>query len=202
MHHRTTRQDLTRTREDTIMTQPNPRPQELALPVASLAALRRALAESVGEDPAARALQRAGVAAGNAFHELLLRASPSGEIAPAGWSESAFWRRFGELFERRGWGRIANESVHPGIAALDAFDWVESEPDSGADRPSCFFTSGLLANLLGRVCDDEIAVLEVECRSRGDSRCRFLYGAPATLDALYGHIRAGSAIDESLAALT
>jgi predicted hydrocarbon binding protein len=183
------------------MTQPNNRPPELALPVASLAALRAALARSVGDDAAAVALQEAGVAAGDAFHQLL-RAPGSDDSTPGDWSEGVFWRRFGELFERRGWGRIGNEMVHDGIGALDAFDWVESNPEIGASRPSCFFSAGLLANLLGRITNAEVAVLEVECRSCGDSRCRFLYGAPATLDTLYGRLRDGHAIGDSLATLT
>jgi len=183
------------------MTQPTTRPQELALPVASLAALRRALARSVGGDAAAHALQAAGVSAGDAFYDMLIRLTGSDEEDPADWPESVFWRRFGDLFERRGWGRIANEQLHRGIGALDAFDWVESEPDSGAVRPSCFFTAGLLANLLGHISNDEVAVLEIECRSRGDSRCRFLYGAPETLDAVYGRILSGERIDESIASL-
>lgn len=181
------------------MNQNNGRPQELALPVASLAALRYALAEAVGQDAAARAFQQAGVAAGDAFFKLL--ANPAAGDAPAEWDESMFWRRFGELFERRGWGRIANEQVHAGVAALDAFDWVESNPDLSASRPTCHFTTGLLANLLGRVCQDEVAVLEVECRSRGDSRCRFLYGSPDVLEMLYERLRDGESIEASLAAL-
>ena len=179
------------------MMQNNARPHELALPVASLAALRRALADDAGDDAAARAFQQAGVAAGDAFFKLL---APPGDN-PADWPESVFWRRFGELFERRGWGRIANQSVHPGVSALDAFDWVESNPELMAGRPNCHFTTGLLANLLGHVCQDEVAVLEVECRSKGDARCRFLYGSPAVLDAVYGRIRSGSAVEDSLAAL-
>jgi predicted hydrocarbon binding protein len=180
------------------MANPN-RPQELALPVASLAALRAALAAAVGDDAAARALQQAGVAAGDAFFRMLTH-SPAD--APADWDEALFWRRFAELFERRGWGRIVNERVHEGVAALDAYDWVESNAELGAARPSCFFSAGLLANLLGRVCADEVAVLEVECRSRGDARCRFLYGSPAVLDVLYGRLRSGAALEESLAALS
>jgi predicted hydrocarbon binding protein len=182
------------------MSQGNARPQELALPVASLAALRRALAETVGDDAAATALQEAGVAAGDAFFKLLVHTSSSAED-PAQWADSQFWRRFAELFERRGWGRIGNEAVHPGVGALDAFDWVESNPELLAGRPACHFTSGLLANLLGRVCQDEVAVLEVECRSRGDSRCRFLYGNPEVLESVYGRLRAGMAVADSLAAL-
>jgi predicted hydrocarbon binding protein len=182
------------------MTQGNARPQELALPVASLAALRQALAQTVGDDAAARALQEAGVAAGDAFFKLLSHVSATGED-PAQWGEAQFWRRFAELFERRGWGRIGNEALHPGVAALDAFDWVESNPELLAGRPTCHFTSGRLANLLGRVCQDEVALLEVECRSRGDARCRFLYGNPDVLESVYGQLRAGMALEQSLAAL-
>lgn len=175
------------------------RPQELALPVASLAALRSALEEAVGADHAARALQAAGNAAGDAFHEILTGASQ--DAAPAEWTESAFWRRFGELFARRGWGRLSNEQIHEGVAALNAYDWVESNPERAAGRPSCSFTAGLLANLLGRVTGAEVSVLEVECRSRGDSHCRFLYGSPEALDAVYARLRSGEAVQETLATL-
>ena len=51
----------------------NSRPAELALPVASMAALRRALAGAVGADAAARALQSAGHAAGDGFYRALCR---------------------------------------------------------------------------------------------------------------------------------
>lgn len=183
------------------MTQTPSRPQELALPVASLAALRRALDTSVGEAAAAVALQQAGVAAGDAFFEMLARSPAAGEVPPADWSDGTFWRRFAELFERRGWGRIANEATHPGVGALNASDWVESVPDQGASRPSCFFTAGLLARLLGRVSDEEVAVLEVECRSKGDARCRFLYGNPETLDTVYDRVRAGEDAGDTLATL-
>lgn len=184
------------------MTQTASRPQELALPVASLAALRRTLDSSVGEAAAAVALQQAGVAAGDAFYDMLALAPVAGDSPPADWSDGTFWRRFGELFERRGWGRIANEEAHPGVGALNAFDWVESVRDMGAGRPSCFFTAGLLAKLLGRICNEEVAVLEVECRSKGDARCRFLYGSPDTLDAVYDRVRAGEDAGETLATLS
>jgi hypothetical protein len=180
------------------------RPAELALPVASLAALRRALVASVGEDDAARALQSAGVAAGDALFRVLAHGpgGSNGEMSPPEeWSESTFWRRFGELFERRGWGRLGNRLLHPGVGALDTADWVEVDPDAGARRPSCHFTAGLLANLLGRVSGEDVAVLEVECRSCGDGRCRFLYGSPVALDSVYAGIRDGAGVDDAIAAI-
>jgi predicted hydrocarbon binding protein len=188
------------------MNSTNSRPAELAIPVASLTALRHALADEVGDDAAARALQVAGVAAGHAFYDTLAygvsAAGRNGEADPAEWSEATFWRRLGDLFQRRGWGRIRNhEPLHTGVGALDAFDWVEAEPEAGAARPSCFFTAGLLANLLGRVVGDDVAVLEVGCRSRGDEHCRFLYGSPETLDVVFARIRSGADIEETLATL-
>jgi len=176
------------------------RPPELALPVASLAALRRALEESVGPETAAHALQSAGNAAGDAFYQIL-GGGPEADTSPAEWGESVFWRRLSDLFSRRGWGRIANEAVHAGVGAIDAFDWVESDPELAASRPGCAFTAGLIANLLGRVTGSEVAVLEVECRSQGDARCRFLYGSPVVLDAVYNQLRSGTQVDDSLAAL-
>lgn len=175
------------------------RPLELALPVASLAALRAALEEAAGADHAALAFQAAGNAAGDAFHDILTAGSPAG--SPADWSEAVFWRRFAEVFARRGWGRLSNERVHEGVGALTAHDWVESDPERAAGRPSCAFTAGLLANLIGRIAGDEVAVLEVECRSAGDPRCRFLYGSPAALDAVYARLRAGEAVADTLASL-
>jgi hypothetical protein len=41
----------------------------------------------------------------------------------------------------------------------------------------------------------------VECRSRGDLRCRFLFGAQETLQALYDSVADGVAVDEALSSL-
>jgi len=43
-----------------------------------------------------------------------------------------------------------------------------------------------------------VAVMEVECRSRGDARCRFLAGSPDTLSALYDRMAQGSSYSEAL----
>ncbi|MGH7339243.1 MAG: V4R domain-containing protein [Candidatus Rokuibacteriota bacterium] len=69
-------------------------------------------------------------------------------------------------------------------------------------RPGCFFSTGLLANLLGQIAGQEIAVMEVECRSQGDARCRFVFGGPAALEELFNRIEAGQDVDGSIAALT
>jgi hypothetical protein len=50
----------------------------------------------------------------------------------------------------------------------------------------------LLAEFLSRVSETTLGVMEVECTSRGDQRCRFLAGAPETLQILYGRMAEGT----------
>jgi predicted hydrocarbon binding protein len=174
------------------------RPPEVALPVAALAGIQRALAEQVDADAAARALQVAGHAAGDALHALLA----SGTSEPdAGAAVASYWRRLAELFSARGWGHLVHEAVHAGVGALESTDWAEADAMAGALRPSCHFTTGLLANLLGGTAGGPVAVLEVECRARGDLRCRFLFGGEEALHAVHGAMVEGASADDTLAAL-
>jgi V4R domain-containing protein len=186
------------------MGRPGSRPADLALPVASLAAIRDALTAEVGGDAAASALRAAGYAAGDALFTALtqpLGAQDRTQAASLGkLSAKTFWRHLGQMLSTRGWGTLTHSAVHPGVGALDTTNWVEVSPETTA-RPSCFFTTGLLANLLGLAANAEIAVLEVECRSCGDARCRFLFGSPVTLEALYGRLRAGESIEKTIKSL-
>jgi predicted hydrocarbon binding protein len=177
------------------MPQTAKRAPELAIPVASLAALRQALVAEVGADAAARALHAAGHAAGDAWYPII----SSSEDMNVG--EATFWRRLSQLFSSHGWGTLTHSAVHPGVGALDAGDWVEAQPEAGESRPSCFFTTGVLANLLGNVAGSDVAVMEVECRSTGAHRCRFLFGSAEALNALYTRVASGSTVDTALAEL-
>ena len=175
------------------MPRPGTRAPELAIPVASLSALRRSLTAEAGGDVAARALRSAGHAAGDA---LFAQLSVDGDIP-----EASFWRRFSQLFSSRGWGTLSHAPLHPGVAALDAADWVEADPESPEVRPSCFFTTGMLANLLGNAAGSAVAVLEVECRSAGHQRCRFLFGNADALHAVYTQVAQGVDVDAALSEL-
>jgi predicted hydrocarbon binding protein len=166
------------------------KPPELAIPVASLAALRTALANEVGADNAARALSAAGHAAGDALFTQL------DDVESL--SETDFWRKIANLLGARGWGTLAHSDLHDGVGALAANDWVEANPEANANRPSCFFTTGMLANLLGNAAGSPVAVLEVECRSRGDAHCRFLFGSTEAMQALYNRVGAGQPIETAL----
>ncbi|HSJ25446.1 MAG TPA: 4-vinyl reductase [Longimicrobiales bacterium] len=155
--------------------------------------MRDALAASAGHEAAADALRSAGHAAGDAFFEILTAGEVTGD-QPA----EAFWKRFSQLFASRGWGTLRYSEVHPGVGALDATAWAEARADNTAEQPSCHFTTGMLANLLGRVAGADVAVLEVECRSRGDSRCRFLFGGTDAVFAVYERLATGEPADAAL----
>ncbi len=179
------------------MSEPTSRSPEITLPVASLRAMRRALEAELGADAAARALQHAGHAAGDAFHALL---SDDGD--PSRLGESEFWRRLNDIFAERGWGRLHFEPEHPGIGSLESADWSEADPGAGALRPSCHFTAGLLANVLGRTAGQDVGVFEVECRSRGDLRCHFYFGGAEALQRVYTALRDGRDVEAALAELS
>jgi hypothetical protein len=72
------------------------------------------------------------------------------------------------FFREQGWGALTATRLGPAVLALD------------------------------RLSDGLVAVMEVECRSRGDARCRFLAGAPESLSALYDRMAQGSGYADAL----
>jgi predicted hydrocarbon binding protein len=104
-----------------------------------------------------------------------------------------------DFFAEQGWGRLTTTPLGPAVLALDSSEWAEALDEPQGEFPSCHLSCGLLADFLGRVSEGMVAVMEVECRSRGDARCRFLAGAPETLSILYERVAQGSGYLEALA---
>ena len=104
----------------------------------------------------------------------------------------------GRFFAETGWGTLTVTQIAPSVLALDAEDWAESGDQTGAVYPSCHLSCGLLADFLGRMTEGTVAVMEVECRARGDARCRFLAGSPETLGTLYDRMAQGLSYDGAL----
>lgn len=102
-----------------------------------------------------------------------------------------------EFFSAGGWGTLTLSPVGTGALALDSSDWAEAEPGT-AQSPMCFFSAGMLADFLGRLSEEAVAVLEVECRSRGDARCRFLSAPPELLERVYGEMSGGRSYEQAL----
>lgn len=160
--------------------------------------LRSSLERDTGFQ-AATYLQEAGFAGGEELHTAFVAwlVRTRGVDEPGALDVRFLGEVLREFFADEGWGSLEVTPLHPAVLAFDAPDWAEAA-DGGGEFPSCHLTCGLLADFLGRVADGVVAVMEVECRSRGDGRCRFLAGAPETLSALYDRMAQGTSYTEAL----
>ena len=104
------------------------------------------------------------------------------------------------FFREEGWGNVTAELLAPGVLALDSPDWAEAGPRDAA-VPSCHFGCGMLSDFFTRMGGYPAAVMEVECRSRGEARCRFLVGSPDLLTWIYEQMLAGTGYDQPIAQL-
>jgi predicted hydrocarbon binding protein len=183
------------------MTSPAPFSQYqcLGLGRRALHQLRASLERDRGVQSAAL-LQEAGVAGGEglyaAFGAWLQTAY--GVVQPGDLDASYMPEALRGFFGDYGWGTLTVSELAPAVLALDSEDWAEAAPDQGSSYPACHLTSGLLADFLGRMAQGPVAVMEVECRTRGDSRCRFLVGAPDSLSVLYDRMSRGLTYAEAL----
>ena len=104
------------------------------------------------------------------------------------------------FFREEGWGSVSVETLAPGIFCLDSGDWAEAEP-RGATVPSCHFTCGMVSDFFTRLGGYPAAVMEIDCQSRGEARCRFLVGSPDLLTWWYEGMVTGKSSESLLAEL-
>ncbi|MGH7514919.1 MAG: V4R domain-containing protein [Gemmatimonadales bacterium] len=161
--------------------------------------LRAALERDTGLQ-AASYLQEAGFAGGEElyaeFAQWLL--ATRGVERPADLDVQYLSEVLSQFFSELGWGALTVTPLGPAVLALDSAEWAEASEEARGEFPSCHLTCGLLADFFGRLSDGLVAVMEVECRSRGDARCRFLAGAPETLSALYDRMAQGTNYADAL----
>ena len=171
----------------------------LALPRAALAALRAALYRDAGP-AAAGYLQEAGYAGGETLFGSFRGWLEARKEAPP---ETLPLKRFEELatlfFREGGWGSLAVSSLRDAVGVLDSTDWGEADPQSGMEHPACHFTTGMFADFFGRIADAPLAVLEVECRSAGGARCRFLVGNAEVMEHVYETLGRGETYEVAVA---
>jgi V4R domain len=157
----------------------------------SLHRLRRRLL-AAGPGVAAEILQDAGFATGQElFTEWCVRVTARTGIDDAGRLDVIwFGPLLAEVWGRLGWGTLTVTAVADRALLLSSHDAAEAESRS-SQHPGCYFTCGCLAAFLTAQAGTALAVLEVECRSSGGDRCRFLAGSSETLAAVYDLIAAG-----------
>jgi predicted hydrocarbon binding protein len=162
----------------------------VALPRQSLAALRSALIRDLGGNYATY-LQEAGYAGGDAvfstFRDWL---SARGGNADA-LSFGEFQALATEFFKDTGWGTLDVGNLHDVVITLDSTDWAEADPSLNIGFPACYYSMGLLADFFGRMAGAQLACYEVECRSNGAARCRFLLGSAEVIGAVYQRMSEG-----------
>lgn len=150
-------------------------------------------------DVAITILQETGYAAGAGVFQAFCAWLP-GETGVAQ-PEDLDARRLNEVlssfFQSTGWGSVSVSPLGGAALVVDSSDWAEADPGT-AGEPMCFFTAGLLADFLGRLSGEPVAVMEVECRSKNDARCRFLSAAPDTLNSVYEQMSQGQTYEQVL----
>jgi uncharacterized protein len=163
----------------------------------SLTALRLALFRDVGPQ-AAGALQEAGYAGGAALYAAFGRWLASrGLPEPESLAAAEFGVHAAEFFKTIGWGALELGALD-GAATIDSADWAESDPAAPLDFPGCYYTAGVLADFFGRLAGEPLAAMEVECRSMGAPRCRWLVGSGETMQRVYDEMGRGVAYAEAL----
>jgi len=167
---------------------------DIPLATSSLVALSPAALHRLRDSAGAQALQEAGYAAGDDLYRAFTAWLPSvaGVDDPADLAAERLPEIASRFFSSLGWGGVGVSQLSDSVVAVDSLDWAEAQPGVGLQYPSCAFTSGVLADFFTVLGSAPLATMEVECRSRGDARCRWLLGAPDTLTAVYEHMAQGA----------
>lgn len=167
----------------------------------AMGGLRNALITDLGYAAAAGYLQQAGYAGGGALFEAFrgwLAARDEG--SPEDLSVTDFQSSATNFFSACGWGSLVVGDLHDTVATLDTDDWGEATPDSQLDQASCHFTAGMFSDFFGRLSDAPLAVMEVECRSTGAERCRFLLGSTEVIEHVYNAMSSGESYEAAVGA--
>jgi predicted hydrocarbon binding protein len=167
---------------------------DISLTASSLVAVSPKALFSLRDRVGAQALQEAGYAAGEGTYAAFVAWLPqaSGVDDPRALAAARLAEVLSRFFSSLGWGSVEVQAVGEAAFAVDSMNWAEAQPDASLQYPACYLTAGMLADFMSRTADAALAVMEVECRSRGDHRCRWLVGAPETLTALYQHMAQGA----------
>ena len=163
----------------------------------ALVALCASLLRDVGPQ-AASYLQNAGYAGGaplfDAFTRWMLgRGYGAPETLPA----LAFADRASEFFRDLGWGSLELGAMGDAVATIDSTDWAESEAATALEYPGCHLTTGMFADFFGRLAGEQLAVMEVECRSMGADRCRFLLASGEVMQHVYDAMGNGESYENA-----
>jgi predicted hydrocarbon binding protein len=167
----------------------------------AIIALRAALYRDAGANAPAW-FQEAGYAAGPGLFDAFSQwCNANGYGAPESTAVATFQQLAAHWFAELGWGTVTVSTLHESVVAIDSPDWAEADPASGMQYPGCYMSSGMLADFFGRLAGAQLVPMEVECRSMGHERCRFILGSAETIQHVYDSLGQGVAYDAALAGM-
>ncbi len=166
---------------------------------AALPSLRTSLEQTLG-DQAAPLMQEVGYASGpEMFQSFKSWLNARAAIEDPGELDATFLSPMvSDFFQEKGWGAVVIEQLGDAVLAIDTTQWAEAGTETTAEVPSCHLTTGLLAAFMTELAEDAVAVMQVECLTCGDDRCRFLAGAPAILQRVFDAMTQGRHYSELL----
>ena len=148
---------------------------------------------------AASSLYEAGYTGGGALHDAFVRWCRSRKLpVPENMGAPEFAQHASGFFSELGLGSVDVGTLHDAALTIDSSNWAEAEPASAMQFPGCYLTAGMLTEFLGRVAGSPVSVLEVECRSMGAKRCRFVVGSGETIQHVYEALTQGTSYEAAL----
>ena len=164
----------------------------LALPREAVTTLRAVLFRQ-DAGTAASHLYEAGFAGGNALHTAFVRWCADRKLpVPENMNAPDFERHVTGFFSELGLGTVAVASQHDVALTFDSANWAEADPASGLQFPGCYLTMGLFTGFFAALGGAPVSVMEVECRSMGSERCRFLVASAETIQQVYDGMSQGT----------
>jgi len=157
-------------------------PSEITVPACIFSALRNELGNISGKRSSNQLLQKVGYRTGSSASTVFKEGLDSEVLETM---QSTFWAHLCDFFSCRGWGKLVVDSDHPKLGFLISNDWAEAMTDEADRNASCCFSTGFISGLLSEIAGSPIAVLEAKCRARGDTACKFAFGAEQAVRELY-----------------
>jgi hypothetical protein len=167
-------------------------PPLVGLPRTSLGALRGALLRDAGWQYVGWLSEMGWAGGADALQAFSSWLAANGEVrAVQSLDPATFQRQAAQYFAASGWGTLDIGTLGPGLLTLDSSDWAEADPHAALPYPGCYVSGGLFGAFFSALGGVTLTALEVECRSTGAPRCRWLLGSPAAIQHVYERMAAG-----------
>jgi predicted hydrocarbon binding protein len=150
-----------------------------------------------GGDQAPAVLQEMGYGEGPYLHQLFVDwCARHGYGVPENVAAANFSQLASAFFDETGWGTVSVTSIADSVMAVDSANWCEA--GAPVQYPSCYLSSGMLADFFSRLAGAQLVSMEVECRTVAHERCRFIIASAETIQHVYEAMAQGVHYEQAL----